>query len=142
MQVYLIDRQPMRYDLDIFQFFFNLMEIMYLVRECMNMSSWWLKLATRINNNSERNWTDNNMLLNHFIIMTIVGHLYSIMSIDFHEHDMIGMMFFSPFSLEYVSHDLGLIFFTWIFDKGCYRTLLLGGTPSTMFNDTYNQQDH
>jgi len=29
-----------------------------------------------------------------------------------------------------------------IFFHGCYKTLLLGGTPSSIFNDTYNQQDY
>ena len=57
------------------------------------------------------------------------------------------LLFFPPFNLEYVSHDLALIFFplltfTWNFDQGYYKTIPHGGTPSSMLNDTYNQQDN
>ena len=50
--------------------------------------------------------------------------------------------FSQSFSLEYMSHELFLIFFTCVFNRGCYRTLGLGGTSSLVFNDTYNQQNH
>ena len=44
MQVYLIDDLPMRYDMNSFQFILNLMEIMCLVQESMNMSSWVVRI--------------------------------------------------------------------------------------------------
>ncbi len=31
-------------------------------------------------------------------------------------------------------------FITWNFHVGCYRTLPLGATPSSMFNNTYNHK--
>ena len=34
-----------------------------------------------------------------------------------------------------------LLTFTWNFDQGYYKTIPHGGTPSSMLNDTYNQQD-
>ena len=36
--------------------------------------------------------TYNNMLVKHFRSRAIVGHWYPIVSIDFHEHAMTGMM--------------------------------------------------
>ena len=39
LQVYLIDGLPMRYDLNLFKFILNLMEIMCLVQESMELSS-------------------------------------------------------------------------------------------------------
>jgi len=42
LQVYLIDGPPMRYDLKLFQFIFNLMEIMCLVLESMKCPIQWL----------------------------------------------------------------------------------------------------
>ena len=36
---------------------------------------------------------------------------------------------------------MALYIFTWIFNQGCYKTLPLGGKLSSVFNDTYNQQD-
>jgi len=54
--VYLIDELPMRYDMNLFQFILNLMEVMCLVQEAWKFPIRWLKLTTRISNNSERNW--------------------------------------------------------------------------------------
>jgi len=33
-----------------------------------------------------------------------------------------------------------LTFITWNFHQGCYKTLPLGGTPSLVFKNTYNQK--
>jgi len=41
-------------------------------------------------------------------------------------------IFFPPFNVEYMYMD---------FYEGCYKTLPLGGASSSVFNDTYNQQD-
>ena len=50
--------------------------------------------------------------------------------------------FHPPFNLEYMSHHPWYLYiFTWNFHQGCYRTLPLGGTPSLVFNGTYNQHD-
>jgi len=44
LQMFLIDEIPMRYDLILFQFILNLMEIMCLEQECVNMPSWVVEI--------------------------------------------------------------------------------------------------
>jgi len=41
LQMYLVDRPPMSYDLKLFQFILNLIEIMCLVQESMKCSVGW-----------------------------------------------------------------------------------------------------
>ena len=54
--MHLIDGPPMRYDLKLFQFILNLMEIMCLVQESMKCSVGWSKLMASISSNNKRNW--------------------------------------------------------------------------------------
>ena len=35
-----------------------------------------------------------------------------------------------------------LTFITWNFHQGCYRTLPLGETPSSVFKETYKKQEY
>jgi len=82
----------MRYDVNSFQFILNLMEVMCLVQECMKCSVKWLKSTVRIRNSIKGIETCNSMLVKHFRSRAIVGHWYPIVSIDFHEHALTGMM--------------------------------------------------
>lgn len=54
--MYLIDKLPMRYDVNLFQFILNLMEVMCLIQEARKFPVEWLKLTTRISNDNKRNW--------------------------------------------------------------------------------------
>ena len=48
-----------------------------------------------------------------------------------------------PFSLEYVFHHSWYLYsFTWNFHQDYYTTLPFGGSPSSVFNDTYNKHDY
>jgi len=84
--MYLIGELLMRYDVNLFQFILNLMEVMFLVQVG------WLKSTARIRSSSKGIETCSSMLVKHFRSKAIVGQWYPIMSIDFHEHDMTGMM--------------------------------------------------
>jgi len=53
--VYLIDEILVKYDLKLFQFILNLMEVMCLVQEARKCPVEWLKLTAR-NCNNKRNW--------------------------------------------------------------------------------------
>ena len=55
LQVYHIDKLLMMYDLKLFKFVLNLMEVMCLVQENMKCPIGWLKSTARIGNN-KRNW--------------------------------------------------------------------------------------
>ena len=55
LQVYLIDGPPMRYDLKLFHFILDLMEIMCFVQESMKCLVKWSKLIANISNNRKRN---------------------------------------------------------------------------------------
>jgi len=48
LQLYLVDRPPMRYDLNLPQFISNLMESMCLVHGSMKCSVGWLKLMATL----------------------------------------------------------------------------------------------
>ena len=54
--MYLIDEPPMRYDLNLFQFILNLMEIMCVVQEIIKCSVGCSKLTKITSRNNERNW--------------------------------------------------------------------------------------
>jgi len=57
LQVYLVDRPPMRYYLKLFQFILYLMEVMYFVKESIgNSQVGWLKPTAIISSSSEINW--------------------------------------------------------------------------------------
>jgi len=49
-------------------------------------------LTARINNNKKRNWNKHQHAGKVFMSRAIVGHWNPIVSIDFHEHVMTGMM--------------------------------------------------
>jgi len=51
LQVYLVNRPSMRYDLKLFNFNLNLMEIMCLVQESKKCPVGWSKLMASIDNN-------------------------------------------------------------------------------------------
>ena len=91
LKMYLIDEPLMRYDVNLFQFILNLMEIMCLVQEALKFSIGWLKTTTRTSSINKRNWNRQEMfLVNDFRRRPIMGHWSPIVSIN--EHDMIGMM--------------------------------------------------
>ncbi len=92
LQMYLIDKLPMQYNVNLFQFILNLMEVMCLVQEYMKCSVRWLKLTARISSRNKGIETCNNMLVKHFRSKAILGHWYPIVSIDVHEHAMTSMM--------------------------------------------------
>lgn len=55
LQVYLFDKLPMIYDLKLFKFILNLMEVRCLVQEAQKFPVVWLKSTARIRSNNERN---------------------------------------------------------------------------------------
>ena len=90
--MYLIKELPIRYDLNLFEFILNLMEVICLVPEGMRCSVGWLKLTVRISSNNKCIEIGNNMLVKHFRSRAIMGYWYPTVSIDFHGHAMNGMM--------------------------------------------------
>jgi len=52
----------------------------------------WSKLTTNISNNRKKNWNRQQYVGKAFRSRAIVGHWYTIVSIDFHEHAMTDMM--------------------------------------------------
>lgn len=88
--MYLIDGLPMSYDLNLFKFILSLMEIMCFVQESMEMPKlgWnWIQECSSI----KRNWNMQQCVGKTFRSKAIVGHWYTIMSIDLHEHVMIDL---------------------------------------------------
>ena len=62
----------------------------------------WLKLTARISS-GKRNWNKKQYAGKLFTRRAIVGHWYPIMSINYHEHTMTGMMVLSgdmPYFLD------------------------------------------
>jgi len=57
---------------------------------------------TSISSNNKMNWNKHQYIGKAFRSRAIVGHWYPIVSIDFHEHDMTGMMV--------LSHGYALVF--------------------------------
>jgi len=55
LKMYLISDLPMRYDVNLFQFIMNLMEVMFLVQEAWTCPVGCLKSTPRISSNNERN---------------------------------------------------------------------------------------
>ena len=64
----------MRYDLKLFQFILNLMEIMCLVHESMKCSVGWSKLMAIISSNNKRNWNRQQYVGKALKSRAIVGH--------------------------------------------------------------------
>ena len=52
--MYLIDKLPTSYDGNLFQFIFNLIEVICLVQEARKFLIGWLKMTTRISKNNKR----------------------------------------------------------------------------------------
>ena len=82
----------MRYDLKLFQFILNLMEIMFLAQESMKCLAGWSKLTQELVVAVKKIGVGSSMLVKHFRSRVIVGHWYPIVSIDCYEHSIIGMM--------------------------------------------------
>ena len=96
----------MRYDVSLFQFIFNLMEILCLVQESMKCPVGWLKLTTRNSNRSEIYWNRHKNVGKAFMSRAIIRHWYPIVSIDFHDHAMVVMMVLRQgYALVFVSSD-------------------------------------
>jgi len=72
--VYLIDELSIRYDVDLFIFILNLIEVMGLVQEAQKCPIRWLKLTTRISSINERNWNMQQFVGKLFRSRAIVGH--------------------------------------------------------------------
>ena len=72
--MYLIDELPMRYDVNLFQFIANIMEVMCLVHEYMKCPVGLLKSTARIGSNNKRNWNMQQHAGKVFRSKAIVGH--------------------------------------------------------------------
>jgi len=66
---------------------------MCLVQEACKCLVGWLKLTAKLAATTKGIGTFNNMPLKHLRSRAIVGHWYPIVSINFYEHSMTGMMF-------------------------------------------------
>ena len=66
----------------------------------------WLKLTSRTSSNNKRNWNMQHYVGKVFMSKTIMAHWYRIVSTNFHEHAMTGMMVLRQvYALVFISSD-------------------------------------